>query len=267
MAIDAWVYLNTAGLQMPKDPENKVSKLAVYRVLSNLVCHAQEPDLLSWVGSRKQEIECDMARSSVILARLLLEKHGWLVRTGAVHQAGALEYKVILPGYEPSSGITKQTTNELPSGVSSGIRSGVSSNAKTEQNMNTTQAQALFELVVKRQLQHETWRKNKDPEAFKKKHAAEYLPVCETALRHFPGGHNDPDVVHWVLGDLFAKTKPDYKVSPSLLQILANRYGLPGGNLVSKEPDFDPEQSRQSAQQVREQFRQQCKQNEQNRQN
>jgi hypothetical protein len=128
--------------------------------------------------------------------------------------------------------------------------------------LNTTQA--LFELVVKRQLEHETWRTNTDPEAFKKKHAAEYLPVCETALRHFPGGHNDPDVVHWVLGDLFAKTNPNYKVAPSLLQLLTNRYGLPGGNLVSKEPDFDPEQSRQSAQQVLEQFRQQCKQNEQN---
>ena len=271
MSHDAWVYLNTAGLQMPKDPENKVSRLAVFRVLSNLVCHAREPDLLCWVGSRKQELECDMARSSVFFARWLLEKHGWLVRTGVVHQAGALEYKVILPGYEPSSGITKQTTNELPSGVSSGvsggvfsgIRSGVSSNAKTEQNMNTTQAQALFELVVKRQLEHETWRTYTDPEAFKKKHAAEYLPVCETALRHFPGGHNDPDVVHWVLGDLFAKTNPNYKVAPSLLQILANRYGLPGGNLVSKEPDFDPEQSVQMAQRVREQFRQQCEQNRQ----
>jgi hypothetical protein len=131
-------------------------------------------------------------------------------------------------------------------------------------NMNTTQA--LFELVVKAQLQHETWRKYKDPETFKKKHAAEYLPVCEKALRQYQGGHNDPDVALWALGDLFAKTNPDYKLSPSLLQQLTDRYGLPGGDLVSKEPDFNPEQSRQSAQQVREQFSQLCRQNEQNKQ-
>ena len=120
--------------------------------------------------------------------------------------------------------------------------------------MNTTQA--LFELVVKAQLEHETWRKYTDPEAFKKKHAAEYLPVCEKALRQYTGGHNDPDVALWVMADLFAKTKPDYKLSPSLLQQLTDRYGLPGGNLVSKEPDFDPEQSRQS------QHRQWCSQNQ-----
>ena len=93
------------------------------------------------------------------------------------------------------------------------------------------------------------------------------MPVCEKALQQYPGGHNDPDIALWVLGDLFAKTEPDYKVSASLLQILAKRYGLPGGNLVSKEPDFDPELSALMAQQVREQFRQQCKQNEQNKQN
>ena len=44
---------------------------------------------------------------------------------------------------------------------------------------------------------------------------------------------------------------------------LTDRYGLPGGNLVSKEPDFDPELSVLMAQQVREQFRQQCEQNRQ----
>ena len=117
---------------------------------------------------------------------------------------------------------------------------------------------------MKAQLEHETWRNYKDPEAFKKKHAAEYLPVCEKALRQYQGGHNDPDVALWVMADLFAKTKPDYKISPSLLQQLTDRYGLPGGDLVIKEPDLTPEQNAQWAKQVREQLKQQREQNRQN---
>ena len=130
--------------------------------------------------------------------------------------------------------------------------------------MNTTQA--LFELVVKRQLEHENWRTNTNLETFKKNNAAEYMPVCEKALRQYPDGHNDPDVALWVLADLF-KQDQVHRLTPALLMQLTDRYGLPGGNLVSKEPDFDPELSALMAQQVREQFRQQCEQNRQNRQN
>jgi hypothetical protein len=45
---------------------------------------------------------------------------------------------------------------------------------------------------------------------------------------------------------------------------LTNRYGLPGSNQVSKEPDLTPEQSALLARQVLEQFRQQREQNKQN---
>ena len=218
MAYDAWVYLETAGLQMPKDPENKVSQLAVFRVLSNFVCHAKEPDLLGWVGSRTQEKECDMARSSVLLARQLLEQHGWLIKTGAVRQAGALEYRVSLPGYEPSSGMSKQTTNEMSSGlpsgvssglpsgvfsgVSSGLPSGVFSDAKTEQNLtktdtNTTNTEMLFDKVLDIELQAIPTQVPKH--ALKKKKSAAYLPVIEDVLKRCPNGAQDRDVAVWVL--------------------------------------------------------------------
>ena len=248
-------------------PSSKqVGQATVWRIFSNLVSHASTPDLLVWVSDRTQAIETGCDRRTIRAARTLLEGTGLLVDTQTRKHKGVKVFQLAIPKFQDAvqafSGRDSPPPRHDDSGQASGQASGRDNPPQTEQNINTTQ---LVELVVKRQLEHETWRTYTDPEAFKKKHAAEYLPVCETALRHFPGGHNDPDVVHWVLGDLFAKTNPNYKVAPSLLQILANRYGLPGGNLVSKEPDFDPEQSALMAQQVLEQFRQQRRQNEQNR--
>lgn len=267
MSYDAWVYLETAGLQMPKDPENKVSKLAVFRVLSNFVCHAQEPDLLGWVGSRTQEQECDMARSSVLLARQLLEQHGWLIKTGVVHRAGALEYKVVLPGYEPSSGMSKHATNEpfsglssgIPSGLSSGTSSGTSSglssgipsgtssgvfsNAKTEQNLNekelnTTEIeiQKLFGKVLSVELKI---RPTAVPiNVLINKKSAEYLPICEHALNRFPGGADDRDVAAWVLSKIYGERDSKFSISRSTIASLEQKYLRPNGNGTEQGQDI-----------------------------
>ena len=248
MAYDAWVYLETAGLQMPKDPENKVSQLAVFRVLSNFVCHAKEPDLLGWVGSRTQEKECDMARSSVMRARQLLTKHGWLIKTGVKHRAGADEYKVVLPGYEPSSGMSKQTTNEMssgipsgvssglpsgiPSGVSSGVSSGVFSNAKPEQNLNekdihtttTTNAEMLFDKVLDMELQLIPTQVPRH--ALKKKKSATYLPVIEDVLKRCPNGHQDRDVAVWALS-LIYPNNDQFRQSLAGWSAIETKYPLP----------------------------------------
>jgi hypothetical protein len=245
MAYDAWVHLETAGLQMPKDPENKVSQLAVFRVLSNFVCHAKEPDLLGWVGSRTQEKECDMARSSVMLARQLLVKTGWIIKTGVKHRAGADEYKVVLPGYEPSSGMSKQTTNEMssgipsgvssgvssgiPSGVSSGLPSGVFSKAKTEQNLNekdinTTTTEMLFDKVLDVELQAIPTQVPKH--ALKKKKSATYLPVIENVLKRCPNGAQDRNVAVWVLS-LVYPNNDQFRLSSATWSAIETNYPLP----------------------------------------
>ena len=252
-------------------PSNKqVGRDRVWRVFSNLVSHASKDELLVWVSDLTQETETGLDRRTIRTARILLEEQGLLVDMQRKETYGAKVFQVVIPKFQDAVQVhsrrdtppPKQDASRRASRRASGRASGRDTPPQTEQNLNKTQL--LFELVVKRQLEHETWRTHRDPEAFKKKHAAEYLPVCEKALRHFPGGHSDPDVVHWVLGDLFAKTNPDYKLSPSLLQILTNRYGLPGGGQISKEPELTPEQSALLARQVLEQFRQQREQNKQN---
>ena len=248
MSYDALVYCQIAGLKMPKDPENKVSQLAVFRVYSNFVCHASQPDLLAWVGSRTQEKECDLARSSVVLARKLLVQHGWLIKTGVKHRAGTDEYRVSLPGYKPSSGMSKQTTNEmssgipsgvssgLPSGVSSGIPSGVSSgvfsNAKTEQNLNekdintttTTNAEMLFDKVLDIELQAIPTQVPRH--ALKKKKSATYLPVIEDVLKRCPNGHQDRDVAVWVLS-LVYPGNDQFRQSHAGWSAIETKYPLP----------------------------------------
>ena len=250
-------------------PSSKqVGQATVWRIFSNLVSHASTPDLLVWVSDRTQAIETGCDRRTIRAARTLLEGTGLLVDTQARKHKGVKVFQLAIPKFQDAvqafSGRDSPPPRHDDSGQASwqasGQASGRDNPPQTEQNMNTTQA--LFELVVKAQLEHETWRKYTDPEAFKKKHAAEYLPVCEKALRQYTGGHNDPDVALWVLSDLF-KQDQVHRLSSALLMQLTDRYGLPGGNLVSKEPDFDPELSVLMAQQVREQFRQQCEQNRQ----
>lgn len=252
MSYDVLVYCQIAGLKMPKDPENKVSQLAVFRVYSNFVCHASQPDLLAWVGSRAQEKECDMARSSVVMARKLLIQHGWLIKTGVKHRAGVEEYKVVLPGYDPSSGMSKQTTNEmssglpsgvssgipsgLPSGVSSGLPSGVSSgvfsNAKTEHNLNekeintttTTNAEMLFDKVLDMELQVIPTQVPRH--ALKKLKSATYLPVIEDVLKRCPNGAQDRDVAVWVLS-LVYPNNDKFRQSLAGWSAIETKYPLP----------------------------------------
>ena len=246
-------------------PSSKqVGQATVWRVFSNLVSHASTPDLLVWVSDRTQAIETGCDRRTIRAARTLLAGTGLLVDTQTRKHKGVKVFQLAIPKFQDAvqafSGRDTPPPRHDDSGQASGQASGRDNPPQTEQNMNTTQA--LFELVVKRQLEHENWRTNTNLETFKKNKAAEYLPVCEKALRQYRGGHNDPDVALWVLSDLF-KQDELHRLSSALLMQLTDRYGLPGGNLVSKEPDFDPEQSRQSAQQVLEQFRQQCEQNRQ----
>lgn len=232
MSYDALVYCQIAGLKMPKDPENKVSQLAVFRVFSNFVCHASQPDLLAWVGTRTQEKECDLARSSVVLARKLLVQHGWLIKTGVKHRAGTDEYKVVLPGYDLSSGMSKQTTNEMSSGIPSGVSSGVFSNAKTEQNLNekdintttTTNAEMLFDKVLDIELQAIPTQVPRH--ALKKKKSATYLPVIEDVLKRCPNGHQDRDVAVWVLSLIYANND-QFRQSFAGWSAIETKYPLP----------------------------------------
>jgi hypothetical protein len=66
-----------------------------------------------------------MSRSTVWLARRLLEREKWLIDTGQRKQKGVKVYKLVIPNYLPS-GLNSQATKET-SGLDSGLTSGLPS--------------------------------------------------------------------------------------------------------------------------------------------
>jgi hypothetical protein len=115
-------------------------------------------------------------------------------------------------------------------------------------------------LVVDRQLAHETWRTNTTKEKHIEKVRTQFLPVCDKALLQFPGGQHDTDLANWVLGELFAKEKPEYKVSPATLLTLVQKYGQRGGDPNPWEAQMTYEASAAQARIVKEAFTKICEQ-------
>ena len=268
-------------------PSNKViGAHAVWRVFSNLASHASNDKGLVWVSDRTQENETGLLRRNIREARILLEQQGILVDTCSRKQKNAKVWQLVIPGFQFGSGLditpTEQQASGLGSGLVSGLVSGLASGLditpQTEQNLNRTyidensfdfDARAvLFDLVVDRQLHFENWRKYTTKENHKAKVRKKFLPVCEKALRQYPGGHNDTLVASWVLAELFAKENENYKMTPSALLVLNDTYGLPGSDT---RPTLDnlptAEATAAAARAVKEQFAKQCAENRQRKEN
>jgi hypothetical protein len=250
MSHDALLHINTYPIDMPKS--RTVGEHFVWRVFSNLAAHASNENGHVWVSDRTQEIETGLNRRSVRAARTLLEQKGTLVDTGKRKEKGVKVFELVIPGFQFGSGLgitptELQTSGQvsgqvsgLGSGQGSGQVSGLGITPQTEQNLNKTymdensfdfDAKAvLLDLVVDRQLHFENWRTYTTKENHKAKVRAKFLPVCEKALRQYPGGHNDTLVAGWVLAELFAKENANYKMTPSALLLLNDTYGLPGSD-------------------------------------
>jgi len=123
MSVERLDYLIKQGVQIPYEPE-KITEFAVFKVLVNLAWHS-DIDGYVWVSDRTQALELRMSRSTVWVARRLLEREKWLIDTGNRKQKGVKVYKLVIPNYLPS-GLPIQTTNEL-SGLNSGLTSGLDS--------------------------------------------------------------------------------------------------------------------------------------------
>ena len=259
-------------------PSNRtIGEQAVWRVFSNLASHASNDLGLVWVSDRTQEAETGLNRRSVRAARTLLEQQGTLIDTYSRKQKGVKVFQLVIPGFDFGSGLVITPTEQRSSGQVSGQVSGhasgqVSGQAsglvitpQTEQNLNKTQAEveALLQLVVDRQLAHETWRTNTTKEKYKEKVRTQFQPVCEKALLQFPGGQHDTDLANWVLGELFVKEKPEYKVSPATLLALTQKYGLPGGDQNPCEAPMTYEASAAEARKAKQVFMKVCEQNRQ----
>ena len=260
-------------------PSNRViGAHGVWRVFSNLASHASNDNGLVWVSDRTQEIEIGMHRRNIAQARILLEQKGILVATTSRKQKGVRVWQLVIPGFQFVSGLDITPTEQQASGQASGLGSGLGSGLaswlditpQTEQNLNKTQqeSEALFDLVVDRQLHFENWRTHTTKEKHKAKVQAQFLPVCAKALRQYPGGHNDPLVASWVLAELFAKVNPNYKMAASAFLVLNNTYGLPGSDT---RPTLDNlptgEATAAAARAVKEQFAKQCAENRQRKEN
>ena len=121
MSVERLDFLIKHGVQIPYEPE-KITEFAVFKVLVNLAWHS-DIDGYVWVSDRTQALELRMSRSTVWVARRLLEREKWLIDTGNRKQKGVKVYKLVIPNYLPS-GLPIQTTNEL-SGLDSGLTSGL----------------------------------------------------------------------------------------------------------------------------------------------
>jgi len=121
MSVERLDFLIKHGVQIPYEPE-KITEFAVFKVLVNLAWHS-DIDGYVWVSDRTQALELRMSRSTVWVARRLLEREKWLIDTGQRKQKGVRVYKLVIPNYLPS-GLTIPTTNEL-SGLDSGLTSGL----------------------------------------------------------------------------------------------------------------------------------------------
>ena len=123
MSVERLDFLIKHGVQIPYEPE-KITEFAVFKVLVNLAWHS-DIDGYVWVSDRTQALELRMSRSTVWVARRLLEREKWLIDTGNRKQKGVKVYKLVIPNYLPS-GLPIQTTNEV-SGLGSGLTSGLTS--------------------------------------------------------------------------------------------------------------------------------------------
>ena len=121
MSVERLDFLIKHGVQIPYEPE-KITEFAVFKVLVNLAWHS-DIDGYVWVSDRTQALELRMSRSTVWVARRLLEREKWLIDTGNRKQKGVKVYKLVIPNYLPS-GLAIPTTNEL-SGLDSGLTSGL----------------------------------------------------------------------------------------------------------------------------------------------
>ena len=127
MSVERLDFLIKQGVQIPYEPE-KITEFAVFKVVVNLAWHS-DIDGFVWVSDRTQALELRMSRSTVWLARRLLEREGWLLDTNNRKQKGVKVYKLVIPNYLPS-GLAIQTTKEtsgLGSGSTSGLGSGLGS--------------------------------------------------------------------------------------------------------------------------------------------
>ena len=135
MSVERLDFLIKHGVQIPYEPE-KITEFAVFKVLVNLAWHS-DIDGYVWVSDRTQALELRMSRSTVWVARRLLERESWLLDTGQRKQKGVKVYKLEIPGFS-SSGLPIPTTTEpgalgngltsgLPSGSDSGLASGLTS--------------------------------------------------------------------------------------------------------------------------------------------
>ena len=127
MSVERLDFLIKHGVQIPYEPE-KITEFAVFKVLVNLAWHS-DIDGYVWVSDRTQALELRMSRSTVWVARRLLERESWLLDTGQRKQKGVKVYKLVIPNYLPS-GLAVQTTKEtsgLDSGLTSGLGSGLTS--------------------------------------------------------------------------------------------------------------------------------------------
>jgi hypothetical protein len=289
MSHDALLFINTQPIEMPS---NKViGAHAVWRVFSNLASHASNDKGLVWVSDRTQEDETGLLRRNIREARILLEQQGILVDTCSRKQKNAKVWQLVIPGFQFGSGLDITPTEQQASGLGSGLVSGLGSGLvsglasglditpQTEQNLNKTYIDensfdfdpkaALFDLVVDRQLHFENWRTYTTKENHKAKVRAKFLPVCEKALRQYPGGHNDTLVASWVLAELFAKENANYKMTPSALLLLNDTYGLPGSDTRPTLADLPAtaQQTADFARATREQFAKQCAENRQRKEN
>jgi len=121
MSVERLDFLIKQGVQIPYEPE-KITEFAVFKVLVNLAWHS-DIDGYVWVSDRTQALELHMSRSTVWVARRLLERKSWLLDTGQRKQKGVKVWKLVIPNYSPS-GLAIPTTNEL-SGLDSGSTSGL----------------------------------------------------------------------------------------------------------------------------------------------
>ena len=281
MSHEALLHINTYPIDLPSS--KVIGAHGVWRVFSNLASHASNEKGLVWVSDRTQEKETGIHRRNIREARILFEQQGILVDTYSRKQKGVKVFQLVIPGFQFGSGLgitpTEQQTSGLASGLGSGLASGLDITPQTEQNLNKTYIDensfdfdpkaALFDLVVDRQLHFENWRTYTTKENHKAKVRAKFLPVCEKALRQYPGGHNDTLVASWVLAELFAKENANYKMTPSALLLLNDTYGLPGSDTRPTLADLPAtaQQTADFARATREQFAKQCAENRQRNEN
>ena len=109
MSVERLDFLIKHGVQIPYEPE-KITEFAVFKVLVNLAWHS-DIDGYVWVSDRTQALELRMSRSTVWVARRLLERESWLLDTGQRKQKGVKVYKLVIPNYLPS-GLNSQATKK-----------------------------------------------------------------------------------------------------------------------------------------------------------